>query len=187
MNMLDFEVQRFSRRCHATDEPIEAGQVYYSVLIAEGGDVVRRDFSLSAWKGPPDTALGWWKAQVPDAQAGRVHWAPNDVMLHYFEQLEPVAEKADTRYVLALLMIRRRIIRLEETEVDSDGQECFLVHCPRNEREYRVRVVTPSRQRVEAIQQELAELLFADSPENHDSSAPAPASETGSQKQPDSS
>ncbi len=37
----------------------------------------------------------------------------------------------------------------------------FVLYCPRNEREYRVAVASPSPTRVEEIQQQLAELLFA--------------------------
>ena len=46
---------------------------------------------------------------------GRPHWAPNDVMLNYFERLleDPTAE--DARYVLALLLVRRRMLRVEGT------------------------------------------------------------------------
>ncbi len=160
--MLDFEVQRFTRRCCVTDKPFEPGDVVYSALIAQGSQVVRRDYGGEAWQGPPEGTIGWWKSQVPDIHAARMHWAPNDVILHYFEQLEGNDEQADMRYVLALLMIRRRIVRLEDTEVDEAERDVFVMYCPRNEREYRAAVVVPSEPRVSEIQNELAALLFAD-------------------------
>ena len=58
-------------------------------------------------------------------------------------------------------MIRRRVIRLEETEVDDSGQQWLVVYCPRNETEYRVAVLPPSKERVAEIQDELAKLLLA--------------------------
>jgi hypothetical protein len=62
--------------------------------------------------------------------------------------------------VLALLMVRRRIVRSEGTESDASGQETLKLFCPRNETEYRVPVVLPgTSERAEAIQQELAQLL----------------------------
>ena len=90
-----------------------------------------------------------------------MHWAPNDVILHYFEQIEEDDSKPDMRYVLALLMIRRRIVRLEDTEHDDQHREVFVMYCPRNEREYRVVVTSPTEARISEIQNELAELLFA--------------------------
>ncbi len=160
--MLDFQVQRFTRRCCETDRQFEPGDIVYSVLLAQGGDVIRKDYGQQAWNGPPEGSIGWWKSRVPDARTAKMHWAPNDVILHYFEQLEGNAEKLDMRYVLALLMIRRRIVRLEDTETDDRQGEVFVLYCPRNEREYRVRIAIPSAPRIDEIQNELAELLFAD-------------------------
>lgn len=158
--MLDFEVQRFTRKCSRTDEVLPPGAVFYSALIAEGSSVVRKDFAEESWQGPPEGVIGWWKSQVPDVHSPQKHWAPNDVILHYFEQLEGNEAQSDLRYVLALLMIRRRITRLEETRHDDEQREVFVMYCPRNEREYEVEVVSPSEQRIGEIQQELSELLF---------------------------
>ena len=160
--MLDFEVQRCSRRCQKTDRELQPGETFYSVLVAAGAEVLRQDYAADAWEGPPADAVGWWKAKMPDGQGRRIHWAPNDVLLHYFQQLEGCAEQADMRYVLTLLMIRRRIVRLEDTDRDETGREVLVVFCPRNEVEYRVPVVTPDRQRTQQIQEELARMLFAD-------------------------
>ena len=159
--VLDFEVQKFSRRCAASGRELKPGETFFSVLVAVGADVERQDYAAEAWQGPPADAIGWWTAQVPDPRSNRVHWAPNDVMLHYFAQLQEVPTKQDSCYVSALLMIRRRILKLEATSVDDQGQEVLLVYCARNESEYRVPVVTPDASRADQIQKELAELLFA--------------------------
>jgi hypothetical protein len=159
--MLDFEVHRCTRKCCETEVILQPGDEFYSALVAQGAQVIRKDYCAAAWKGPPDGSLGWWKSQVPDIHSHKMHWAPNDVILHYFEQLEEENSQADMRYVLALLMIRRRIVRLEETQHDERNQEIYVLYCPRNEREYRVIVATLTPRRVEEIQNQLVELLFA--------------------------
>ncbi len=159
--MLDFEVQRSTRICCETQTVLQPGDVFYSALVTQGSQVVRRDYSAGAWTGPPAGTLGWWKSQVPDVHSRKTRWAPNDVILHYFEQLEFEPSQADLQYVLALLMIRRRIVRLEETQHDEQGREVFVLYCPRNEREYRVTVACLEPARVEEIQRQLAELLFS--------------------------
>src|SRR5687767_3210168 len=159
--MIDYEIQRCSRRCAATDRELKSGEVCYSVLVPEGAAVVRRDYSSEAWQGPPENAIASWKSTLVDPHAGRLHWAPNDVMLNYFERLleDPAAE--DARYVLALLLVRRRIARVERSERDAAGREQLVIYCPRNEREYRVAEAMPSPERALEIQQQLAELLQA--------------------------
>lgn len=159
--MIDFEIQRCSRRCATTDRELHPGEAFYSALVPQGSEVVRTDYSEEAWQGPPEGTLGWWKSRMPDPKANKLHWAPNDVMLHYFEQLEAVPDKQDIRYVLALLLVRRRVVRHEETENNEQGNQRLVLYCPRNENEYRVDVATPTQSRIKQIQEELARLLFA--------------------------
>ena len=159
-NSVDFQVQRCSRRCSATDKEFQPGEVFYSLLIADGAEIVRRDFSESAWEGPPENAVGWWQSQMPSINSKKIGWAPNDVMLEFFQQLADKPEKEDLRYILTLLLIRRRVMRLEETEL-QEGREQLVVYCSRQEQTYRVTVVHPDPARTQEIQDELATLLLA--------------------------
>jgi hypothetical protein len=157
--LLDYDVQRCTRRCAATDRELKDGEACYSVLVTEGAAVVRKDYSAEAWKGPPDDCLGWWKSTVVDPQAGRMTWAPSDVMLGYFERLLADPSADDARYVLALLLVRRRLLRVEAHEKDAEGRDQLVLHCSRTGAEYRVAEVMPTAERAAAIQQQLAELL----------------------------
>jgi len=158
---MDYEIPRSTRRCALTERELQPGEGFYSVLVADGGKLTRRDYSVEAWKGPPDVAIGWWRSQVPRPDAKRVHWAPNDVMLELFDQLENQPASQDMRYVLALLLVRRRVMRLEEEIKDTDGGETLVLYCPRREATYHVPVVLPAPERIEEIQRQLASLLFA--------------------------
>jgi uncharacterized protein YbaR (Trm112 family) len=158
---MDYEIQRCSRHCAATDRQLQPGEEFYSVLVADGAKLARYDYSVGAWQGPPEGAIGWWKSQVPRPDAKRVHWAPNDVMLQFFDELEQQPARQDMRYVLALLLVRRRVMRLEEETKESDGREMLVLYCPRREATYRLPVVMPDEARTNEIQRELTQLLFA--------------------------
>ena len=161
--MIDYEVHRCTRHCAVTQRELAPGETFYSTLSDEPGQVVRQDYSIEAWQGPPPGVLGWWKSRMPDRNAKRLHWAPNEVMLELLELLESQPDKQDMRYVLALLLIRRRVVRLEETQQEAPDREVSVLYCPRREATYRVVTVVPDRQRTKEIQEELARLLFADS------------------------
>jgi len=156
---MDFEIQRCTRHCAATGRELGPGEEYYSALVAEGADLVRYDYSTEGWRGPPEKAIGWWKSQIPGGDNRRKHWAPNDVMLQFFEELAEQPDKQDMRYVLALLLTRRRVMRVEETERDPQGGEVVVLYCPRRDATYRVAAVVPDEARVAQIQEELAALL----------------------------
>jgi hypothetical protein len=156
---MDYEVKSCSRRCAGSGRELVPGETFYSVLVAEGADLRRYDYSEENWQGPPPEAIGWWKSGIPDRNAGRRHWAPNDVMLQFFDELAEQPDKQDMRYVLALLLVRRRVLRLEESRPDGRGGEVMVVYCPRREMTYEVAAVAPEQSRIDQIQEELARLL----------------------------
>jgi hypothetical protein len=167
--ILDFEVQRSSRRCAATDLPIEPGDVCYSVLEARGAEIVRKDFSSAAWTDPPAEAFAWWRTRIPEPIAKKVKLAPNDVLLELFDQLADDPSHADMRYVLTLLLVRRRVFRLEAGADFIAGSEngtqaaadIMCVFCPKREVSYTVPATMPDRARIDEIQQRLSDLLIA--------------------------
>ncbi len=168
---MDFEVQRCTRRCASSQRELSAGEPFYSVLRAEAAAtgpavVVRYDYAEDAWSGPPQDCVGWWKSRMPEKEEQKGKLAPNDVLLRLFQQLEDQEDKEDMRFVLALLLVRRRVLQLEDEkrdEVDdATGEDVMLLYCSRDESTYRVRSATPDDERVEEIQDELARLLFAE-------------------------
>jgi hypothetical protein len=155
--LVEYEIHACTRRCAVTGRDLAPGEAYYSALLPDGLSWRRADYSIEAWQGPPAEALGWWKSQRPDER--RRHWAPNDILLDFFDQLEGRPDTQDTRYVLALFLVRRRVMRLEDTETDPAGGECLVLACPRRDTTHRVPVVAPDEARANQIQEELARLL----------------------------
>jgi hypothetical protein len=156
---MDYEIDRFSRHCAATGRELTPGEWYFSVLLDRGAGAERIDYSAEAWQGPPADCLGWWKSQIPEPKATRKQWAPNDVMLHFFDELEEQPDKQDMRYVLSLLLVRRRVMRVEEETKDELGREAVVLYCPRRDATYTIAVVAPGPDRADEIQRELAALL----------------------------
>jgi hypothetical protein len=159
--LLDFEVQRCTRRCAATEREFRPGEWFYSILLADGADVIRRDYGAEAWTGTTSNCIGWWKTRLPVDSTAKPRLAPNDVLLELFDRWADEPEKRDARYVLALLLLRRRVLRLED--VDDPAPGVLQVCCPRRDTTYHVSAVEPTVERIADIQQQLAELLYAGS------------------------
>ena len=158
---MDFEVQRCTRHCATSGRELAEGEEFFSAIVAEGTDMRRLDYAIEGWHGAPQGAIAWWKSRMPTRDARKSQLAPSEVLLELFANLEEAADKADMRYVMALLLVRRRILRSEETETDADGHEVLVLYCPRDESTHRVRSVMPDEQRTAEIQIELTGLLFA--------------------------
>ena len=157
--LLDFEIAHCSRQCAATGRTLAPGETYFSTLHMEQGTPVRRDYASEAWQGGPEGAVAWWTSKMADADGARPKLAPQDVLLNLFAELAHQPAEAEFRFVLGLLLIRRRIVRLEETRRASDD-EVMMLECPRRGEQYELRVATPNAERTEALERRLVELLY---------------------------
>ena len=158
--MFEYEIQRCARRCAATDRELSPGEQVYSVLRQQGAELVRHDYCQQGWEGPPQDAVAWWQWQLPVSEGKKPGWAPHEVMLDLFQRLAEQPDQHDLRYVLALLLVRRRIMRLEQVRVLDHGGEVLVLSSHQDDVEYQVPVSSPSEARVTEIQQQIATLLF---------------------------
>jgi hypothetical protein len=141
------------------------------VLEFRGAEVIRKDFSSAAWTDPPSEAFAWWRTRIPEPVAKKIKLAPNDVLLELFDQLADDPLHQDMRYVLTLLLVRRRVFRLETAaELLNSGAEqvraepayeVMCVYCPKRETSYSVPTAMPDNARIDEIQQRLSDLLIA--------------------------
>jgi hypothetical protein len=141
------------------------------VLEFRGAEVIRKDFSSAAWTDPPSEAFAWWRTRIPEPAAKKIKLAPNDVLLELFDQLADDPLHQDMRYVLTLLLVRRRVFRLEAAaELVNVGSEkgqltpandAMCVYCPKREASYSVPAAMPDSARIDEIQQRLSDLLIA--------------------------
>ena len=155
---MEYEIERCTRHCTATGRELAPGEEFFSVVVEERTGLKRHDYATDAWAGPPEGAVGWWKTQVPTPET-RAKLAPNDVMLQFFDQLETQPPRADMRYLLALLLVRRRVLRLEEEERDAEGRPIMIVYCPRRDATYKLPAAMPDETQINVLQEELARLL----------------------------
>jgi hypothetical protein len=156
---VDFEVTHCSRQCAASGRTLAPGETYFSTLHIEEGRSVRRDCSAEEWRGAPEGAIAWWKAVVPRGDGSKPKLAPQDVLLNLFTELAEQPDEADFRYVLGLLLMRRKILKLDETRRDSLG-EILVLECPRRGEQYELRATTPDPMQTEQLQQRMIELLY---------------------------
>ncbi len=166
--MMDFQIKRSGRRCHATDRELTPGEEFISELVAADSgaptDFERRDYCLEAWQGPVDGSIGWWRSRIPEPDSGKVYWAPADVLREYFARLQQSTDNRAEAFVMAMLLVRKRLMRMEAEEIDEQDQPWLVVRDSASRQEHRVAVVELSPAERAGIQQEFAEQLFTDQP-----------------------
>lgn len=127
--MTDYPNQSATRLCSATGRTLKPGEKYFGVLAFDGDRLVRRDFAPEVWTGPPAGAFGHWAGRVPaSADGARRPPIDDEMLLECFRRLTGESETAQTqfRYVVALLLMRRKRFRFEDVLKSDAGDTLVL-------------------------------------------------------------
>lgn len=126
--MMDYRFKPISKTCAKTGNPLVPGSLCHSVLVEMHGEFVRLDFSEEGWEGLPTEAVGYWKCQVPIPEARDASKVDSETLMQLFEQMleSPNSQQERLAYVLALHLLQRRRLRLDETIVQDDTDMLFL-------------------------------------------------------------
>jgi hypothetical protein len=158
--MIDYQIQSNTRRCIATGRELRPGERFYSVLLDEGGQLVRRDYGEDAWTGPPPGAFGFWTGRIPAADSKRLPPIDDEVLVDCFHRLEGSADagRVNFRYVVALLLMRRKRFRFEEAAQDG-GLEVLRLRCTRTRELHEVVNPRLTEDAMAAVQEEVFRVL----------------------------
>lgn len=167
--MSNYDFKRTARKCSNTGRAFKQGEQYISALIENDEALERVEFAIEDWEGPPEDCVAWWKSTVPDLEKGKVYWAPRNVLITFFEHLVEQPGNDDTQFVMALLLVRKRILRLEDS-IETESGESMILQDPREKKNYEVNVVELRPEQLRKIQSELGEQLFTDHKQGDDES-----------------
>jgi hypothetical protein len=160
---MDLKLHRPNGCCGKSGRGFVPGELFYSALVRSKGALDRLDVCAEAWDGPPAQSLAWWKSIYPAADSAGSTLAPVEVLLDVLEQLDGRPEETALRYLLALELVRRRVLRV----VDRHGTaaavapDTMLLACRRRDSEYHVQVVAARAATADGVQQRLAALLWS--------------------------
>jgi hypothetical protein len=158
--MTDYQIQPHTRRCAASRRELRPGDKFVSVLLEEGGKLVRKDYASEAWQGPPEGAIGYWSGLVPAAEQPRRPRIDDDLLTDCFARLEGQTEPAQVnfRYVLALLLMRRKRLKFEEARTEG-AVEILKLRCTRTGTEHQVVNPCLGEDEMIAVQDEVFKVL----------------------------
>ena len=138
----EWQVESPKGRCAVTGRELSVGEEFYSVLFEDDaveGGFRRADYSVEAWEGVPDGAYCHFKTHVPVKEKKRQLLVDNEVLVNFFVRL---AEETDPlrvqfRFVLALILMRKRLLKYEGSEVE-DGVEVWKMMLTSDHSEHKV-------------------------------------------------
>lgn len=159
--MQEYAIQKSSRKCFVTDQPLQPGDRCVSAIMQKGGDLVRRDFAQENWPGANKETVGWWRSVIPQKRSSGQTYAPNAVLINTLENLLETPGKSAIAYLLALLLIRRRVLvdDTDPSEQQALPQTTLTLRVSNEERIFLVPVEPVDAAKSDEYQAHLMELL----------------------------
>ena len=131
--MTVYQIQGPARQCAISGRELAPGERYYSALLDEGGQFVRKDYAGDAWPGPPVGAIAHWCGRIPATGQPRRPTINDEWLIDCFAHLGEAREPAQKsfRYVVALLLMRRKRFKFEDV-LKRDGAEYLVLRDARS-------------------------------------------------------
>lgn len=144
-----------------TGRVIAPGEKFMAALRETPMGFERVDVSLDAWPTfERKDVLGFWQAVMPQPEQKKKMFVDDEVLCNLFERLADVTEanKLNFRFVLGLILMRKRMVVYEGTR--RDGEKDFWVVRMRG-REEKMDLLDPKldEQHVADVSHQLTEIL----------------------------
>ncbi len=162
--MADWEIKKTLGQCYETGRELAIGQEYYAALVEiETGQLERRDYSVDCWERDKPVVYCFWKTKMPDSQQKKKLFIDDEMLMAFFERLteETEQEKINFRFVLTLVLMRKRKLKYESSDI-KDGAEIWTLRITGGDQ--RVQVVNPNltENEIEQLSSQMGQILQVD-------------------------
>ena len=126
--MSEWEIDKPLGQCYGTGRKIEYGEEYFGALAVTEQGLQRRDFCADYWLSQKPEVFCYWKTKLPHPGQKKARFVDDDMLMAFFERLaaENEQEKINFRFVLALILMRKRRLKYDSSQT-SDNKEIWCL------------------------------------------------------------
>ena len=156
-----YDVPRPGGKCVVCGRDVAPGEKFIAAVRETATGLERLDISLECW-GAFDRAglLGFWQTTMPRPEEKKKLFVDDEVLCTLFERLAETTEtpKLNFRFVLGLILMRKRLIVYEGTRLEQ-GRDIWTVRL--KGKEDRLDLVDPKLNEPEMaeVSQQLGQIL----------------------------
>lgn len=122
--MDEWEIDKPLGQCYGTGRKIQYGEEYFGALVETAEGLQRRDFCADYWEKEKPDAFCHWRTRLPHPDQKKQVFVDDEMLLAFFDRLarETEQEKIDFRFVLALILMRKRRLKYDTSRMDNDKE-----------------------------------------------------------------
>jgi len=122
--MDEWEIDKPLGQCWGTGKKIEYGEEYFAALVETKEGLQRRDFCADYWQEKKPDVFCYWKTKLPHPDRKKQIFVDDEMLMAFFERLEGEREqeKINFRFVLALILMRKRCLKYDSSKIEGDKE-----------------------------------------------------------------
>ncbi len=164
--MGDWEINKPLGHCYGKGRKIEHGEEYFGALVETQEGLQRRDFCAEYWESENPQVFCYWKTRLPEPGQKKQLFVDDQMLMTFFERLanETDQEKVNFRFVLTLILMRKKLLKYDESKTE-DGKEIWRLRIPGDKSaENTAEVVNPhlDEDQIEQLSSQIGEILHTD-------------------------
>jgi len=164
--MDEWEINKPLGQCYGTGRKIEYGEEYFGALVETEEGLQRRDFCADYWEQEKPDVFCYWKTRLPRPDQKKQIFVDDQMLLAFFERLEKETEqeKVNFRFVLALILMRKRRLKYDATRIEDDKEIWRLRVVGDKSADRRLEVINPhlDEEQIEQLSSQIGQILQTD-------------------------
>lgn len=124
----DWPIVRGEKQCASCGREFQEEEDYFSALFDRKTAFERLDYCTACWKGDSEEMFSFWQTRVPRREERKKLLLDDNVLLDVFHRLEGATDelKLNFRYILALVLMRKKILKFKEVRRTDAGEFLLL-------------------------------------------------------------
>ena len=161
--MDEWEINKPLGQCWGSGKKIGYGEEYFGALVETGEGLQRRDFCTTYWEQQKPDAFCYWKSRMPHPDQKKQIFVDDEMLMAFFERLakETEREKINFRFVLALVLMRKRRLKYDSTKT-KDGSEIWCLRLAGEKQIVEVTNPHLDAEQIEKLSSQIGRILQAD-------------------------
>ncbi len=161
----EYSVNKTAGQCCNCEKQLEVGVEFVATLKEASEEFLREDFCLSCWENHKDNCqpgmLGFWHSKVAQPQEKKKLFVDNELLINFFERLDGSEEpaKINFRFVLALILMRKKLLVYEGSSKMDDGRDTWTMHLKGSEEKHQVIDPKMDDEKISQVSEQLSEIL----------------------------
>lgn len=130
----DYDIAGISGACSSCGKVFSPGEEFIAYLFADTDRYTRKDLCTECSQRQEDTinkAFSYWRTKAPSKDdKNKRPRISTDVLIDFFEKTadDDAPDKINFRFVLALMLMRKKVLIYDRSDRDEAGREIWMMH-----------------------------------------------------------